>query len=93
MPPLAGPDGTVNVPRQNNYSFDMGVTAVTSACERPSVVCAYLDQYFEPSLSIQNCYGTYDDPNYTNVFTKEGDMLKWTEEEQQTEKSEMTKPL
>lgn len=25
-------------------------------------------------------YGTYDDPNYTNVFTKEGDMLKWTEE-------------
>lgn len=80
LPPLAGPDGTVNVPRQNYYSFDMGVTAVTSACEKPSVVCAYLDQYFEPSMSIQNCYGTYDDPNYTNVFTKDGDMLKWTEE-------------
>lgn len=80
LPPLAGPDGTVNIPRQNYYSFDMGVTAVTSLCEKPDVVCAYMDQYFEPSLSIQNCFGTYDDPNYTNVFTKEGDMLKWTEE-------------
>ena len=58
----------------------MGVTAVTSACDNPSVVCAYLDQYFEPSMSIQNCFGTYDDENYTNTFTKEGDMLKWTEE-------------
>lgn len=81
LPPLAGPDGTVNVPRQNYYSFDMGVTAVTSTCEKPSVVCAYLDQYFEPSMSIQNCNGTYDDPNYTNVFTKGDDgMLKWTDE-------------
>lgn len=82
LPPLAGPDGTINVPRQNYYSFDMGVTAVTSVCEKPDVVCAYLDKYFEPSMSIQNCFGTYDDPNYTNVFTKEGDMLKWTEEGQ-----------
>jgi putative aldouronate transport system substrate-binding protein len=80
MPALSGPDGTKNVPRQNYYSFDMGVTAVTSACKNPSVVCAYLDQYYEPSMSIQNCFGTYDDPNYTNVFTKDGDMLKWTEE-------------
>lgn len=80
LPPLAGPDGTVNIPRQNYYSFDMGVTAVTSVCEKPDVVCAYMDQYFEPSMSIQNCFGTYDDPNYTNVFTKDGDMLKWTEE-------------
>lgn len=80
LPPLAGPDGTINIPRQNYYSFDMGVTAVTSVCEKPEVVCAYLDEYFEPSMSIQNCYGTYDDPNYTNVFTLEGDMLKWTEE-------------
>ena len=80
LPPLAGPDGTINIPRQNYYSFDMGVTAVTSACEKPSVVCAYLDQYFEPSMSIQNCYGTYDDPDYTNVFTKDSDMLKWTDE-------------
>ena len=79
--PLAGPDGTVNVPRQNYYSFDMGVTAVTSACDNPSVVCAYLDQYFEPSMSIQNCYGTYDDENYTNVFTMDEDgMLHWTDE-------------
>ena len=31
-------------------------------------------------MSIQNCFGTYDDENYTNTFTKEGDMLKWTEE-------------
>ena len=80
LPALAGPDGNINVPRQNYYSFDMGVTAVTSACDNPSVVCAYLDQYFEPSMSIQNCFGTYDDENYTNTFTKEGDMLKWTEE-------------
>ena len=80
LPALAGPDGTKNVPRQNYYSFDMGVTAVTGACKNPSVVCAYLDQYFDPSMSIQNCYGTYDDDNYTNVFTKDGDMLKWTEE-------------
>ena len=59
----------------------MGVTAVTSACDNPSVVCAYLDQYFEPSMSIQNCYGTYDDENYTNVFTMDEDgMLHWTDE-------------
>ena len=37
LPPLAGPDGTVNVPRQNYYSFDMGVTAVTAACEKPEI--------------------------------------------------------
>ncbi|SHO43804.1 extracellular solute-binding protein [Anaerocolumna xylanovorans] len=81
LPPLSGPDGTVNIPRQNYYSFDMGVTAVTSACKKPSVVLAYLDQYFEPSMSVQNCNGTYDDPNYTNVFTKgEDGMLKWTKE-------------
>ncbi len=80
LPALAGPDGTKNVPRQNYYSFDMGVTAVTSACKNPSIVCAYLDQYYEPSMSIQNCFGTYDDANYTNVFTKDGDMLKWTDE-------------
>ena len=58
----------------------MGVTAVTAACERPDLVCAYLDQYYEPSMSIQNCYGTYDDENYTNTFTMEDGMLKWTEE-------------
>ena len=80
LPALAGPDGTVNTPRQNYYSFDMGVTAVTAACERPDLVCAYLDQYYEPSMSIQNCYGTYDDENYTNTFTMEDGMLKWTEE-------------
>lgn len=80
LPALAGPDGTVNTPRQNYYSFDMGVTAVTAACERPDIACAYLDQYFEPSMSIQNCFGTYDDENYTNTFTMEDGMLKWTEE-------------
>ena len=82
LPPLAGPDGTVNVPRQNYYSFDMGVTAVTAACEKPEIALAYLDQYYEPSMSIQNCFGTYDDENYTNVFTMEDGMLKWTEEGQ-----------
>lgn len=80
LPALAGPDGTVNIPRQNYYSFDMGVTALTGVCEKPDVVCAYIDQYFDPSMSIQNCYGTYDDANYTNVFTMEDGMLKWTEE-------------
>lgn len=82
LPPLKGPDGSVNVPRQNYYSFDMGVTAVTAACEEPDIVLAYLDQYYEPSMSIQNCFGTYGDKNFTNTFTMDNGMLKWTKEGQ-----------
>jgi putative aldouronate transport system substrate-binding protein len=68
LPPLKGPNGIVNVPRQNYYSFDMGVTAITSTNPNPILTAKWLDKMFEPLQSIQNDYGTYGDPNNVNIF-------------------------
>ncbi|WP_018751993.1 extracellular solute-binding protein [Paenibacillus sanguinis] len=73
LPPLQGPDGTVNVPRQNYYSFDMGVTAITSTNSNPALTAVWLDKMFEPLQSIQNVFGTYDDPNNFNILKKKDD--------------------
>ena len=81
LPAVAGPDGTKNIPRQNYYTFDMGVTAITANCENPEIVAAALDLCFEPLTSIQICYGTYDDENYINTFERNDDgTLSFTEE-------------
>ncbi|MBO0994918.1 extracellular solute-binding protein [Bacillus sp. SD088] len=68
LPALEGPDGTISIPRQNYYSFDMGVTAITSTNSNPALTAKWLDMMFEPLQSIQNMAGTYDDPNNFNIF-------------------------
>ena len=68
--------------RQNYYSFANGCNSCNCSLRKTEIALAYLDQYYEPSMSIQNCFGTYDDKNYTNVFTMEDSMLKWTQEGQ-----------
>lgn len=73
LPTLTGPTGIKNVPRQNYYSFDMGVTAITSSAVNPELIAKWIDLSFAKDQSIQNKFGTYDNPEGFNVLNKTGE--------------------
>lgn len=71
LPALAGPTGTVSVPRQSasaTSGFDRGRCVLTSNCENPALAAAWIDQMYEPLQSIQNNWGTYGEEDTFNIF-------------------------
>ncbi|KTD84656.1 ABC transporter substrate-binding protein [Paenibacillus etheri] len=78
MPPLAGPDGEVNVTRTNALGLGRGKMVVTSANKNLETTAKWVDQLFDPIQSVQNNWGTYGDDKQQNIFEfdKEKEMLK-----------------
>ena len=84
LPALAGPDGLVNITRQNNSEtsgFDRGRCVLTTSCRDTALAAAWIDQMYAPLQSVQNNWGTYGEEGEPNIFemsTNEegGPMLK-----------------
>lgn len=68
LPPLKGPDGTVNVPRTNGYGFDRGRMVITSSNQNLDLTAKWIDKVYEPIQSVQNNWGTYGDKTQQNIF-------------------------
>lgn len=70
-------------PQNGSYTsgFDRGRCVVTSVAENPALVCAWLDQMYEPIQSPQNNWGTYGEDDDFDIFEMStndqgGEMLK-----------------
>ena len=48
--------------------FDRGRCVVTSVAENPALVCAWLDQMYDPFQSPQNNWGTYGEDDDFDIF-------------------------
>ena len=62
---------TVNVTPQNGSftsGFDRGRCVVTSKCENPAFICAWLDKMYDPFQSPQNNWGTYGEDDEFDIF-------------------------
>lgn len=71
LPALAGPEGLVNVTRQNGSEtsgFDRGRCVLTSNCRDTALAAAWIDQMYDPIQSAQNNWGTYDEEGSANIF-------------------------
>lgn len=71
LPALAGPDGLVNITRQNGSEtsgFDRGRCVLTSNCRNTALAASWLDQMYIPIQSAQNNWGTYGEKNKANIF-------------------------
>ena len=84
MPALAGPDGLVNITRQNGSEtsgFDRGRCVLTTSCRDTALAAAWIDQMYAPIQSPQNNWGTYGEKDADNIFemstnAEGGPMLK-----------------
>lgn len=73
-----------NITPQNGSftsGFDRGRCVVTAAAKNPALVCAWLDQMYDPFQSPQNNWGTYGEDDEFDIFelgkNKDGkEMLK-----------------
>jgi putative aldouronate transport system substrate-binding protein len=68
MPPLAGPDGHINVARTNGMGFDRGRMVITSANKNLELTAKWIDELYDPVQSVQNNWGTYGDDKQQNIF-------------------------
>lgn len=73
LPPLAGPDGEINVTRTNNFGFSRGKMVITSANKNLELTAKWIDQLYEPIQSVQNNWGTYGDETQQNIFEFDAD--------------------
>ena len=57
-------------PQNGSYTsgFDRGRCVVTGACQNPALVCAWLDQMYDPMQSPQNNWGTYGEDDDFDIF-------------------------
>ena len=57
-------------PQNGSYTsgFDRGRCVVTGACKNPALVCAWLDQMYDPMQSPQNNWGTYGEDDDFDIF-------------------------
>ena len=84
LPALAGPDGLVNITRQNNSEtsgFERGRCVLTTSCRDTALAAAWIDQMYAPLQSVQNNWGTYGEEGKPNIFemstnAEGGEMLK-----------------
>ncbi len=75
---------TRNITPQNGSftsGFDRGRCVVTAVAKNPALVCAWLDQMYDPFQSPQNNWGTYGEDDDFDIFElgkndKGEDMLK-----------------
>ena len=71
LPALAGPEGVVNITRQNSSEtsgFDRGRCVLTTSCKNTVLAAAWIDQMYAPVQSIQNNWGTYGEKDTGNIF-------------------------
>ncbi|WP_079912739.1 ABC transporter substrate-binding protein [Paenibacillus sp. 32352] len=68
MPPLAGPNGEVNVTRTNALGLARGKMVITSANKNVETTAKWVDQLYDPIQSVQNNWGTYGDDKQQNIF-------------------------
>ena len=71
LPALAGPEGLVNITRQNNSEtsgFDRGRCVLTTSCRNTALAAAWIDQMYAPLQSPQNNWGTYGEKDSFNIF-------------------------
>lgn len=71
LPALAGPDGLVNITRQNGSEtsgFDRGRCVLTTSCRDTALAAAWIDQMYAPLQSVQNNWGTYGEEDAANIF-------------------------
>ena len=71
LPALAGPDGLINITRQNGSEtsgFDRGRCVLTSNCRDTALAAAWIDQMYAPIQSAQNNWGTYGEEGTANIF-------------------------
>lgn len=62
---------TTNITPQNGSftsGFDRGRCVVTAVAENPALVCAWLDQMYDPFQSPQNNWGTYGEDDDFDIF-------------------------
>ena len=62
---------TRNITPQNGSftsGFDRGRCVVTAVAENPALVCAWLDQMYDPFQSPQNNWGTYGENDEFDIF-------------------------
>lgn len=59
LPPLAGPDGNVNITRNNSMGFEAGRCVITSSNKNLELTAKYIDKMYDPIQSVQNNWGTY----------------------------------
>lgn len=84
VPALAGPDGLVNITRQNaseTSGYDRGRCVLTTSCRDTALAAAWIDQMYAPLQSPQNNWGTYGEEDAPNIFelstnAEGGEMLK-----------------
>ena len=57
-------------PQSGSYTsgFDRGRCVVTAAAKNPALVCAWLDQMYDPMQSPQNNWGTYGEDDDFDIF-------------------------
>lgn len=75
---------TRNITPQNGSftsGFDRGRCVVTAVAENPALICAWLDQMYDPFQSPQNNWGTYGEDDDFDIFelsknAEGGEMLK-----------------
>ena len=61
----------VNITPQNGSftsGFDRGRCVVTAVAQQPALVCAWIDQMYDPFQSPQNNWGTYDEDDEFDIF-------------------------
>ncbi|AKG36296.1 ABC transporter substrate-binding protein [Paenibacillus durus] len=68
LPPLAGPDGQINVARTNGLGLARGKMVVTSANKNLEATAKWVDQLYDPVQSVQDNWGTYGDTKQQNIF-------------------------
>ncbi|OKP88240.1 ABC transporter substrate-binding protein [Paenibacillus sp. P32E] len=68
MPPLAGPDGEVNVTRTNGLGLGRGKMVLTSSNKNLETTAKWVDQLYDPVQSVQDNWGTYGDKTQQNIF-------------------------
>ncbi len=62
---------TTNITPQNSSftsGFERGRCVVTAVAENPALVCAWLDQMYDPFQSPQNNWGTYGEDDDFDIF-------------------------
>lgn len=62
---------TTNITPQNGSftsGFERGRCVVTAVAENPALVCAWLDQMYDPFQSPQNNWGTYGEDDEFDIF-------------------------
>lgn len=68
--PVLTADTTNFTPQNGSFTsgFDRGRCVVTAVAQNPALVCAWIDQMYDPFQSPQNNWGTYGEDDEFDIF-------------------------